>query len=308
MLGTRDIKRRIRSVQNTRQITRAMKMVAAAQLRKAQARALAARPYFQALEGILHQLAAEAGGYAADLHPLLQPREGRRRLYLVITSDRGLAGGYNANILRLLLEDAERYRWEGGEVSYMTLGRKGRDFLRFRHLAIRGEFLQADEPDYELARNVARELIGVYSAGEVDEVMLAYSQFVSVLVQRPTVQRFLPLTVSEPKGSGGEKKMAGSKGGAVPAPRAEYLFEPEARKVLGDLIPRYLNAVVYHAMLEAKAGEFGARMTAMDNATRNADDLIDTLTLSFNRARQAAITREIAEITGAAEALRHISG
>lgn len=287
MQGTRDIKRRIKSVRSTQQITRAMKMVAGARLRKAQARVLSARPYARAMEQVFGQLVEIAGEAqdAAELHPLLARRSGGRVLYIVVGADRGLAGGYNANVMKLALHDAEEF----SDAGYLAIGRKARDFLRFRRLRLRGEFMQTDEPDYGLARTVVSHVAEMFANNEVDEVRLVYSRFISVMTQRPTVVKLLPLVTPA-----SEKRHTFAR---------EITFEPSAREMLALLIPKYLETIVFHAMMEGKAGEFGARMTAMDAATRNAEEMIETLTLSYNRARQAAITTEITEIVGGAKAL-----
>lgn len=301
MQSTRDIRRRIKSVRNTQQITRAMKMVAAARLRKAQMRVLAARPYARAMEQVFRQLVAITSSTRdpGELHPLLARRTGGRRLYIVVGADRGLAGAYNPNIMKLTLRDAET----AADVSFVAIGRKARDFLRFRRLRLRGEFMQADEPDYGLARTVVAHVADMFANNEIDEVRLVYSRFISVMTQKPVVTRLLPLVASSEDGGGDGGGGERTDGGGTRVYAQEITFEPSAQEMLALLIPKYLETIVFHAMMEGKAGEFGARMTAMDAATRNAEEMIETLTLSYNRARQAAITKEITEIVGGAQAL-----
>lgn len=285
--SARDIRRRIQSVRNMQQITRAMEMVAAAKLRRAEERAVAARPFAQKLREVLARLVASGDIDAAQGGlSLLQPRPEVRRVGLVpITADRGLAGPYNANVIRVT---QERMRHPEREVGLVAIGRKGRDFFRKRGRKLEGEHvLLGDAIEYQTARQIADQLTGFYREGVFDEVYLIYNRFVSRITHRTVVERLLPVE--------------------APAEAAEsatdYLYEPTPEAVLGILVPRYVETEVYRALLEAKASEFGARMAAMRNASDNAEEMIRTLTLSMNRARQAAITKEIAEIVGGAEAL-----
>lgn len=292
-----DIRRRIRSVQNTEKITAAMKMVAAAKLRRAQDRAQAARPYATKLREVLVRLAASAG----DLrHPLLVSRPVRRSCVLLVTGDRGLAGPYNTNLIRIaagLLADRPG-------PCLVAVGRKGRDFFRKRGTEILAEFVGiGDEARWELAQEVGREVVRLYLEGGCDEVMLVYAQFVNALTNRPRTVRLLPLSDAGQVQGGTGAADASAPGNQKTA--AAYIFEPDAESVLETLLPHYIETLVFGALLDAKASEHGSRMTAMDNATKNAGDVIEHLTLVRNRVRQAAITKEISEIVGGAEALTH---
>ncbi len=286
------------------QITRAMKMVAAARLRKAQERVLAARPFARAMREVFLDLMSKT----TVTSPLVAERgRNKRVLYVVITGDRGLSGGYNANILRKALGHAKDVE----EASFIAVGKKGRDYLRFRKLAIAGEHVQlGDEPQFMVARQILDQVSRSFINNEVDEVYLVYSQFVTAMTQRPVANRLLPLAapVGEKAGAAGEAGAAGMPGtsaaeGGPGYILPEYIYEPSAEAILARLIPKYLETLIFHGMLEGKAGEFGARMTAMDMATNNAAEMIDRLTLQYNRARQASITKEINEIVGGANAL-----
>lgn len=283
----RDIQRRIRSVQSTQKITRAMKLVAAAKLRRAQERVLEGRPYAARMGEVLASLAWRCPPGA---HPLLARRDAGRKLLLVISADRGLCGAFNSNILRRSLE---LLRAAPGEVQFtlMVVGRKCRDFYRRRPYTIRSEHVNFfDRLAYEHAAQIARETMEAYAREEVDEVQLVYNEFRSVASQRVTVETLLPIRPLEAPGDG-----------AVPL---DYLYEPSPGALLERLVPRHLETQVYRALSESLAGEYGARMTAMDNATRNAKEMIGKLTLQYNRARQAAITKELMEIVSGAEALK----
>jgi F-type H+-transporting ATPase subunit gamma len=278
----RDIKRRIRSVKNTQQITKAMKMVAAAKLRKAQERVVQARPYKQKLQEVLGRLAQAS----ADLdHPLLVVREPKKVAYVVVTADRGLCGGYNANIIR---RAAAEIAAKEAQVEMIAIGKKGRDFFKRKQQVIVREFInQGEDISMVQSREIARYLMDIYEKGEYDEVYLVYTEFITAMRQKPVVTKLLPLEQPE----------------EAEADETDYLFEPKAEEVLAILLPRYVENQVYQVLLEAKASEHGARMTAMGSATDNAAEMIAKLTLSYNRARQAAITREISEIVGGADAL-----
>lgn len=283
MPSLRDLRRRIKSVKSTQQITKAMKAVSAAKMRKAQERGLAARPYSEQMRGVLGRVASAARGVK---HPLLAVREVKRVAYVVITADRGLCGGFNSNIIRRTLQEIKA---SSAELSLITVGRKGRDFFSRRGYNIAKEYVGlGEEINYSTARDIASFVINKYAAGDYDEVYLAYSQFVNVLVQKPVVVKLLPIEAPA--------EDEGSKGVA-------YIFEPSAEAVLSRLLPVYVENSIYHGLLETKAGEHSARMTAMDNATKNASDMIARLTLSMNKARQAQITKEISEIVGGAAAL-----
>ena len=285
MATLRDIRRRIRSVESTQKITRAMKLVAAAKLRRAQDRVLGARPYAAKMAELVSALGR---GLGEDKHPLLVAREGERRLYAVVTADKGLCGAFNANVLRQSLELVRRS--ENGMASLVTVGRKARDFYRRRAWVVRMERIGLfDRLGFEPAQEVAGELMRLYLDGEVDEVRLVFNEFRSVAVQRVVVRRLLPI---EP--AGGDAGEAG----------VDYLYEPDGALILAALLPRYVEVQVYQALLESAAGEHGARMTAMEAATKNAQELIGRLTMQYNKARQERITKELLDIVGGAEALR----
>lgn len=278
----REIRRRIRSIKNTQQITRAMQMVAAAKLRKVQDRVFASRPYAAKLREVLERLVAQLppGVY----HPLLEERPARRLGYVVVTGDRGLCGAYNANVIRLAEQTVRAASAE--EVFLLTVGRKARDYFRRRKYNVLREYVDiGDDPSFPQGRELARELVGLFLDGTIDRLYLVYSQFFSPVRQQPQVVPLLPIT--RPPG--------------VEAV-TEYIFEPPPAELFGYLLPRYVEVQVYQMLLEAKAGEHGARMTAMEAATDNAEDMIKRLTLSFNKARQAAITKELADIIGTARA------
>jgi F-type H+-transporting ATPase subunit gamma len=283
--GVREIRRRIRSVSNMQQITKAMKMVAAAKLRRAQEKVVASRPYAQQIQNVLARLAqVQAQVQTEEAHPLLTKRPVKKIGYVLITADAGLCGGYNSNLIRLarglVEEQAEQ------EVALLTVGRKGSDYFVRRQVEILSRFTGlGDSPDFNQARKIASEIIGLYTAGELDEVYLIYSKFISALTQQPTVAKLLPIEPSTEKAEG------------------EYIFDPSPEQLLEQLLPSYIESQVFSALLESKASEMGARMTAMDSATENAKEMIDKLTLAMNRARQAAITTEISEIVGGAAAL-----
>jgi F-type H+-transporting ATPase subunit gamma len=286
--GQQELKRRIRSVQNTQQITRAMKLVAGAKLRRAQERAERTRSYFDAIQGVMRRAAKAAGRVRS---PLFQAPAGDTTAYLVVTSDRGLAGPFNANVIRFA---SQLMREEGQKTAVFAVGRKARDAFRRRSQPMLGEFVAlGDDIRYFQAKAIADAIITTYLEGGVSRVRLVYSQFVNAMVQRPTVVDLLPMH-ELPK-----EDVAETHAG----PETLYLFEPDPETVLADLVPRYLEVLVYGALLESKASEHGARMTAMDAATKNSEELLRSLTLTRNRLRQAAITREIAELVGGAAAL-----
>lgn len=285
--GVKDLKRRIRSIKNTQQITKAMKMVAAAKLRRAQEAAEKSRPYTETLAGTLARLV----GVSQDVeHPLLKKRDEVSKVgYIVVTADRGLCGGYNTNIIRAATDaiGADDRKPDSGIIA---VGRKARDFFRKR-TGIEAEFVNlGDKIQYADAREISQYIINAYENEEVDEVYLVYAKFINVLRQIPTVVKILPIEPPE-KGSIAEER------------NVEYIYEPSAETILVTLLPRYVGSQIYHAMLEGKASEHGARMTAMGNASQNAGEIIGNLTLKMNKVRQAAITDEILDIVGGAEAL-----
>ncbi len=290
MPSLRDIRNRITSVKSTRQITKAMKMVAAAKLRRAQDAVLKTRPYAQLLDRALSRVAARAAADGAvNLHPLLAPREARVAEVVVITSDRGLAGGFNSNIIRR----TQRFLTENGDtyerVELATIGRKAKDFLRARKLSVRKDFPGVHQGlVYEKAEAIAQEYVRRYLAGEVDAVFLCYNEFKSAIAQTPVVVQLLPLH--------------------APAAEAEaaidFKYEPSREQLLSELLPRHAAMQVWRALLESAASEHGARMSAMESATKNAEEMIAALTLQYNRARQAYVTKELMEIVSGAEALK----
>ena len=288
--GVREFKRRIRSVKNTQQITKAMEMVAAAKLRRAQESAEASRPYTETLQGTLARLAAVSFDVR---HPLLDKREDVRKVgYIVVTADRGLCGAYNTNIIRAA-EQSIQEDDRNLETGIIAVGRKTRDFYRKRG-NIDAEFVNlGDNVSYADAREVAQYVMNAYENGELDEVYLVYARFVNALRQIPTVTQLLPLETPEEDTSSESTRVI------------DYLYEPSAEEILLTLLPKYVGSQIYHAMLEGKASEHGARMTAMGNATENAGEIIDNLELAMNKARQAAITDEILDIVGGAEALKN---
>ncbi len=282
----RDIQRRIRSVQSTQKITRAMKLVAAAKLRRAQDRILAARPYAGKMKELLGNLVAGADG---AIHPLLEQREGPRRQVVIVTADKGLAGAFNSNVLRRSLEFIRSSNTQ--EVTLVVVGRKARDFYRRRQWSIKRDMLGFwDRLAYGHAQELADYFMQQYLAGEVDEVYLIYNEFRSVAVQRPVREQLLPIPRAED--------------GAGTGADVDYVYEPNPETNLGDLLPRHVRMQVYRALMESLAGEYGARMTAMEAATKNAKEMIDVLTIQYNKARQEKITKELLDIVGGAEALK----
>lgn len=281
--------RRRRAVQSIVKITKAMKLVAAAKLRRAQDKVIAARPYARTLAKTLEHL---VGTEAAMNNPMLQPREFVRSVaYVLISADRGLAGSYNANIIRRA-HNALRAELRGAQI--VTVGRKGRDYFKRRGINPALEFVGIGEaPSFRKAQEIIQQVVAMYLSGQVDEVRLVYTEFVNAVTQRPVETVLLPVPQPEPA-----EKPAHAEG------VTEYIYVPSAGEVLAALVPKFVETVFYQAILEAKASEEGARMTAMNTATDNAKDLIDRLSLAFNRARQAGITREISEIVGGAEALK----
>jgi F-type H+-transporting ATPase subunit gamma len=280
-----DIRRRIRSVKNTQQITKAMKMVSAAKLRRAQDRVISARPYVALLRQVLANVAtAVAADETAGQNPLLANRPEERILLVLITADKGLAGAFNTN----LIKGAQRFLAEhqGASVALELIGRKGRDFYRKRNVKVTGEHVgMGGKTAQDDATAIAQKAMDMFRGGEIDAVYVLYNEFKSVMAQKLTVARVLPVPVPQ----GGEA--------------VDYIFEQPAGAMLGDLLPRYVTLEFYRALLESIAAEHAARMTAMEAATTNAAEMIDKLTLHMNRVRQASITKEIIEVvSGAASA------
>ena len=280
MQNTRDIKRRISSVRSTQQITKAMEMVAAAKLRRAQASVVSSRPYVNKIAETISRIVARGVDVS---HTLLESREGGPA-YLVISADRGLCGAYNANVLRFA---REKIAADPGPVA--VVGRKARDAMTRQEQDIIAQLsLMQEAPCYEDAVNIAEPLLSYFNQGVFGSLHLIYTEFISPLQNRPRMIQLLPVSGFEPA--------------SVPS-QALYLYEPSPEEVLASLLPRYVRGLIYHGLLESKASEHGARMTAMKAATDNAADMIDKLTLSFNQARQAAITLEILEVVNGSQAL-----
>ncbi len=284
MADIRAVRRRIKGVRNTAKITKAMEMVAASKMKRAQERGLAGRPYAEKIQQVIADLAALSGEIGA-LHPLLQRRPVTSTLLVYITPDRGLCGGLNTNINRtaagFILEQT-------APVKLITVGRKGLDFMRRHRRDILAEFLQlGDRPGFLETLPISRIIIDEYTSGNVDQVHLVYTRFISTMQQQPVIRQLLPV---EPSGAPGVRNV-------------DYIYEPDSEAVLNELLPRFVEMEVYHSILESIASEQSARMVAMRNATENAKELIGELTLLYNKARQEAITTELLDIAGGAAAL-----
>src|SRR5215218_4871970 len=296
MASTQDIRRRIRSVRNTAKITRAMELVAAAKLRRAQERIEAMRPYADRMLELMGGVSRAAASVRSI--PLLQRRDNPARVAVVpITGDRGLAGAFNSQVLRRAFALERDLAGEGLELRWLVSGKKGRSTLTFR----RYELAQAwtgfsDQPSYGDAQTIARALADLYVNGEIDRAIVIYNAFVSPLVQRVTVQEVLPVPEELLQGKEDDEHEEATL-------RGDFIYEPEPEQILERLVPVYLETELYRALLESAASEQGARMTAMRNASKNAGELIDRLTLEMNRARQAEITQEILEVVAGADAL-----
>ena len=282
------IRKRISSIRNTQQITKAMKMVSAAKLRRAQEAAVQARPYAEKMTELLKNVSARV---SSDAHALLQAREERKIQLVLFTSDRGLCGGYNANLIRAA-EAFLRKNVGEKEIEITLVGRKGADYYRRRRANIVDRYIGIlTKPADELAAEIAQKLIARFVNGETDAVYILYSRFRSALSQVPTLEKLLPVALAETSESAAQQQ-------------TEYLYEPGVQELLASLLPRITDVALQRALLEATASEHGARMTAMDSATTNASKMMGSLTLQMNRARQASITRELMEIVGTAEALK----
>ena len=290
MPNLKEIKRRIGSVKKTRQITSAMKLVSGAKLRRATESATAARPYKDKMQGVLARVASSAGGDVES--PLMQSAANASKiLVVVIATDRGLCGAFNGSLLRRTEEFIADKKKQGSECDIFVYGRRGRDYLNARKYPLTGSVIEYIKlPKMDLVRELSNKIVSDFTQGEYKEVYLASNEFVNVILQRPQFQQILPLHVSQD-----ESESAGDS--------SEYDYEPGPAGILDSLLPLYLRTLLLQGFLETEAGEHAARMTAMDNATRNASDLIDQLTLDYNRARQAAITKELIEIVSGAEAL-----
>jgi F-type H+-transporting ATPase subunit gamma len=286
LANLKSIRKRISSVKSTQKITRAMKLVAAAKLRRAQERILSARPYATKMAELLGNLVSgtDTG------HPLMEQREGPRRQIVIITADRGLAGAFNTNVIRRAVELVRES--SAAEVTLVVVGRKARDFFRRRATTIKRDMIGFwDRLAYSHAVELADYFMQQYLDSEVDEVVLLYNEFRSVTMQRPVRVQLLPIPHGEVEA-------------AESAAPVDYIYEPSPEAILGDLLPRHVRMQVYRALMESLAGEYGARMTAMEAATKNAKEMIDVLTIQYNKARQEKITKELLDIVGGAEALK----
>jgi F-type H+-transporting ATPase subunit gamma len=283
MASLLDIRRRIRSVKSTQQITRAMKMVAAARLRRAQDRIFNARPYANEMMALLSSVAARTTDRS---HPLLAERPIERQLLVLVTADRGLCGAFNTNLIRAAQIYLDEHRER--DISILMVGRKGRDYFAKRPVKKVGEHINIfGRLQFSQAQPIAQRIIELYTEEKVDSVDFIYNEFKSIMAQRVMVERYLPI-----------KPIAPAQGEAL----IDYIYEQPAHEIFNSLLPRYVEIEVYRALLESQAAELAARMTAMDAATNNATDMIDSLTLYMNRVRQAAITREIIEVVSGAAA------
>lgn len=287
MASLKSIKKRIVSVKNTRQITKAMKMVSAAKLRRAQENVVAARPYAQKMGEVLQSL---AGNLEGDLHPLLEKRDAKKLLLIVVTSDRGLCGGFNSNLCKAGERYIKEKQAEFEQISIMTVGRKGYEFLKNRHTVYKNFSNILSKPNYQTAAMLAQDVVEGYLSEEYDQVVMLFNSFRTVMTQDITFQQLLPI---EP-----EEKATVDEAGV------EYIYEPSISDLLTEILPKNIEVQIFKAMLESVAGEHGARMTAMDSASKNASEMIGKLTLQYNRARQAAITTELMEIISGAESIK----
>ncbi len=291
MATLRDIRRRIRSVKSTAQITKTMEMVSAAKLRRAQVVVESARPYATDLAAVLANLAEASDDVG---HPAFQGREARRRAIILVTSDRGLSGAFNANLIRAA---EERMREKPSPTHHVLLGKKGFDYFRRRGVtALASKTDMGGVADWKFAEETSRNLIAQFTAGDLDEVDLVYTRFQSALTRYVVVEPYLPLGRESFAGASTPRASSGT--------RRDYIYEPDPGTILTKIVPYFLAMRLYMALAESAAAEHGARMIAMGSATKNANEMIQTLTLHMNRTRQATITREIVEIVGGAEALK----
>jgi len=286
MPSLKDIKKRIGSVKNTRQITKAMKMVSAAKLRRAQENVVAARPYARKLGEVLERLAKTQG---QDVHPLMEKREAKKALLIVVTSDRGLCGGFNANICKAADRFLKEHKSQYEEISITTFGRKGFDFLKSRYTVTKNYTNMFGNLNYQTAATLAHEVIDGFNEEQYDEVYLLFNAFRSVMSQDITLNKLLPIEAPEAEQD-------------ESAP--EYLYEPSMAALLAEILPKHVEVQIFRSLIESVAAEHGARMTAMDSASKNANEMISKLTLQYNRARQAAITKELMEIISGAESIK----
>ncbi|ACV69497.1 F0F1 ATP synthase subunit gamma [Desulfohalobium retbaense] len=289
MPSLKDVKNKIAGVKKTKQITRAMNMVASAKLRRAQDRIVRFRPYAEKFYDILGDLSARADH---DAHPLLEVREEIQNVGIVlITSDKGLCGSFNMNLIQQALKLAEAKHNEGKSVTFYCVGKKGRDAVRKRGYTLATAHVdEMNVFDFSLANSIGTEVIDAYLDGSLDEVHLVYGEFVTLIRQNPRQLQMLPIVTE------GEAEETGA--------ASEYIYEPSVEGLLAEILPRFIKVQVYRGLLDTSASEHAARMTAMDNATNNCDDMISSLTLVYNKTRQAAITTELMDIVGGAEALQ----
>ena len=293
MASLQSLRRKIASVKNTQKITKAMKMVAAAKLKRTQNRIVSARPYAYKLRDVVGHLGERAN---RSSHPLLAKREGNKTELLVVTSDRGLCGAFNTNILRAGVQFLNEHKANGQQVSVSLAGRKSIDFFGRRNWQIRQEWPGVfDRLSYEHAVDIGQNIIAQYNAGTFDRLFVVYNEFKSVMAQRVVVEQFLPIESVDTDQSGQTESSA---------PQGAYLYEPDEHDLFNSLLPKHFEIQTYRVLLESAAAEQAARMTAMDGATRNAGELIKQLTLTYNKTRQAAITKELMDIVGGAEILK----
>ena len=293
MASLQDIRRRIVSVRNTRKITKALELVAGARLRRSQTRIEAMRPYADRMQELMAGTSRAAASFRNLA--LMQRRDVRRVAVLIVTGDRGLAGPFNGQVLRRAFELERTERADGHDIAWLVTGRKGASTLRFRRYELTANWAGfADKPTYADAQAIAHRLAELYTAEEVDRVVLVYNRYVSPLVQRVTTTDLLPIP---------EKVLGEQDDDAVKGKRGDFIYEPEPEEILQRLLPVYLETEIYRALLESAASFLAAQMTAMRNASKNAGELIDNLTLAMNRARQAEITQEILEVVAGADAL-----
>lgn len=285
MAGMRDIKRRIKSVNSTKQITKAMELVSTAKLRRTRSRLEKVKPYFETVNQTIQEILGSSSNID---HPYTSEREVKKSLYIVITADRGLCGGYNINAIKKALEDIE----DKENASFIVIGQKAKGYFSKRGYDIVGEYVNISEkPEYNDAKSIGRLALNLYEEGKIDEIKLVYTQFVSTISQVPKRIKLLPVAKEEKEKTGEEE--------------FKYVsYEPSPSVVLDYLIPKYIESTIFGTLVESAASEQAARRVAMESATDNAEEMIDSLVLSFNQARQAAITQEITEIVGGAEALK----
>ena len=295
MPSMQDLRRRIRAVRNMQQVTRAMKMVSAAKLRRAQERVVAARPYAQRMTDVLSELVRRSEGYT---HPLLEPRGDRHLLLVLVTADKGLCGAFNTNLIRAAQDFI--HRQADKKIELVCIGRKGRDFFRRQGIPIRADYsgVTDRQVDVAVARQIAAYLVNEFltAVETIDRVVVLYNEFKSALRQEIVAEQLLPIFGLRPA--------------EEPTPREifiDYLYEQPPAEIFGRLLPRYVEAEIYRVLLESAASEHGARMVAMDNATKNAEEMIGSLTLQMNRVRQATITKQIIEVVSGAAALEEMA-